>query len=301
MSHDSDLAVLSLHGRSFRLAGRLLGHRTFARAAGLYAVCRAIDDLADEAPDPLLAGNALRALRIDIASQQGGTPLGRRLLDLRVDPHASLMLVDTMLSDLEPVRIADETALLRYAHGAAGTVGLMMCDVLQVIDPAARPRAVDLGIAMQLTNIARDVCEDADRDRLYLPQAWLPAPTAPAAILDDRDATYRAVQRLLALAEQFYQSGAAGYAALPGRAAVAIPVAAALYREIGRHILRIGPAYLDQPRYVIPPLVRGAVAARCAAAQLLASIGRQATALSPEAAASFSRGAKSGLIGRDLA
>ena len=272
MSHGADLAVLSLHGRSFRLAGRLLGRRTFARAAGLYAVCRAIDDLADEAPDPALAADTLGALRADIASQRGATPLGRRLLDLAVDPQASLLLVDTMLSDLGPVRIADQAALLRYAHGAAGTVGLMMCDVLEVADPAARPRAVDLGIAMQLTNIARDVCEDAARDRLYLPRSWLAQSWVPrhdslAGLLDDRPALYAAVRRLLDLAEQHYRSGALGYPALPGRAGLAIPVAARLYREIGRQILRVGPDYLARARSVIPAPRRAAIVAGCLAAR----------------------------------
>lgn len=274
MSHQSDLAVLTLHGRSFRLAGRLLGRRTFNRAAGLYAVCRAIDDLADEAPDQMQARAVLLAVRADLDAGRGHTELGSRMLALAVDREASLMLIDTMLSDLQPVRIADEAALLRYAHGAAGTVGLMMCDVLQVDDPAARPRAIDLGIAMQLTNIARDVREDAARDRVYLPRDWLPAATSPDTVADDASATYVAVRRLLELAERHYRSGALGYAALPGRAALAIPVAARLYREIGRQILRIGPDYLHLPRYVIPPPRRAMLVASCLSEQLARPLGR---------------------------
>ena len=270
----SDLAVLAQHGRSFRLAGSLLGRRMFSRAAGLYAVCRAIDDLADEAPDPVVAGDTLRALRQDIMRAQGGTALSRRLLDLKVDPQASLMLVETMLSDLQPVRIADEAALLRYAHGAAGTVGLMMCDVLQVVDATAKPRAVDLGIAMQLTNIARDVREDARRDRLYLPRDWLPPPASPTSLLDDRTAAFEAVQRLLALAERYYDSGALGYAALPGRASLAIPVAARLYQEIGRQILKIGPDYLSGPRHVIPARRRAVIVTGCLAQQAASRLMR---------------------------
>lgn len=268
MSRQSDLAVLMTHGRSFRLAGRLLGRRMFRRAASLYAVCREIDDLADEAPDAAVARAALLTLHGEIVAGTAVTALGRRLLDLQVDRPASLMLVETMLSDLQPVRMADEAALLRYAYGAAGTVGVMMCDVLGVADPAARTRAVELGIAMQLTNIARDVCEDAARDRLYLPRHWLPDGATPDRLLLDEAATFGAVQRLLELAERHYRSGALGYAALPGRAALAIPVAARLYREIGMQILRIGPRYLHRPRYVIPAVRRVGLVAGCLARQL---------------------------------
>ncbi len=256
MSGRDDLAVLARHGRSFRLAGRLLGPAMLSRAARLYAACRAIDDLADESPDPVLAGQVLRSLRADLLAGRGATPLGRRLLSLQVDPDAAAALVDTMLADLEPVQVADEAALLRYAYGAAGTVGLMMCDVLGVTDPAARPHAVDLGIAMQLTNIARDVGEDAGRGRLYLPRSWLPPGTTAATVLDDPAAAFAAVQRLLGVAEDRYRSGALGYAALPGRSAVAIPAAARLYREIGVRILRRGPAYLRQGRCVVSPVRR---------------------------------------------
>ncbi len=261
MSNQDDLAVLARHGRSFRLAGRLLGPVTLDRAARLYAACRAIDDLADESPDPVLAGEVLRSLRADLLAGRGATPLGRRLLSLEVDPDAAAALVDAMLADLEPVHVADEAALLRYAYGAAGTVGLMMCDVLGVIDPAARPHAVDLGIAMQLTNIARDVREDALRGRLYLPGSWLPPGTTAATVLDNQAAAFVAVQRLLGLAERHYRSGALGYAALPGRSAVAIPAAARLYREIGIRILRRGPAYLHRGRCVVPPIRRLALIA----------------------------------------
>ncbi len=271
MSDHEDLAVLAQHGRSFRLAGRLLGPAMLGRAARLYAVCRAIDDLADDSPDPVLAGETLRSLRADILDGRGATPLGGRLLSLRVDPCAAAALVDTMLADLASVHVADEAALLRYAYGAAGTVGLMMCDVLGVIDPAARPHAVDLGIAMQLTNIARDVREDALRGRLYLPASWLPPGTTAATVLDDEAVAFAAVRRLLGLAERCYRSGALGYAALPGRSAVAIPAAARLYREIGLRILRRGPAYLQRGRCVVPPARRLVLIA----ASMLRHRGRQ--------------------------
>jgi phytoene synthase len=264
-----DLAVLSRHGRSFRLAGRLLGPESFARAAALYATCRTIDDLADEAPDRAAAAIALRAISDDLAGSGPVTGLGSRFRSLGVDRQAAGSLVDTMLSDLGPVRIEDEAGLLRYAHGAAGTVGLMMCDVLGVTDPAARRHAIDLGIAMQLTNIARDVGEDARRDRMYLPRDWLPDRLSPASLDAHTGAAFQAVRRLLALADLYYRSGAHGYPALPGRSALAIPVAARLYRQIGRQVLAAGPGYLVGPRLVVGPATRVALVASCVGHRLL--------------------------------
>ncbi|MCQ8277516.1 squalene/phytoene synthase family protein [Acetobacteraceae bacterium KSS8] len=255
----ADLAVLSRHGRSFRLAGRLMGRDSFARAAALYAACRAVDDLADEAPDPVSARESLQAIERDLTGQGPRTVLGSRFRQLGVCRDSAAGLVRAMLSDLEPVRIADEAALLRYAAGAAGTVGVMMCDLLGIRDRTARSRAGSLGIAMQLTNIARDVAEDAARDRIYLPAAWLPPGCAPDTLLQDPVAVFRAVRTLLALAENHYAIGARGYPALPPQARLSIPVAASLYRRIGQTILGRGASYLAEPRTVVSGPVRARV------------------------------------------
>ncbi len=269
----ADLAVLSRHGRSFRLAGRLMGRDSFARAAALYAACRAVDDLADEAPDPVSARVSLLAIEADLAGQGPRTALGARLRQLGVCRNSAAALVRAMLSDLEPVRIADEAALLRYAAGAAGTVGIMMCDVLGIADRTARTQAEALGIAMQLTNIARDVAEDAGRDRIYLPACWLPAASVPDTLLQDPPAVFPAVRKLLALAERHYALGALGYAALPSQARLSIPVAAALYRRIGETILRRGPSYLVGPRTVVSGPARAALVMRTVFAEWIAGNG----------------------------
>ena len=246
------IRVLARHGRTFRLAGRLLSRAHLDAAARLYVVCRAVDDLADEAPDPAAARVALLALRREVGQGGRASPLAARLADLGACPRATTAFVDTILGDLGPVRIADEAALVRYAYGAAGTVGVLMCGVLGVRDPAAEPFAVDLGIAMQLTNIARDVVEDAGRDRLYLPATWLPAGFAPSDVAHDPGRAFPAVRRLLALADQRYRSAARGYRHLPPRARLAIRVAGRLYEEIGRQILRAGPGYLTGGRCIVP-------------------------------------------------
>ena len=236
-------AVLRRHGRTFFFASHLLGRRHAERAATLYAFCRHVDNLADEASDPKAArialsgvADALRAGRAEdvwtcaMLSLQAGTGMA-------VAP--ALDLITGVASDLDEVRIADEAELVRYAYRVAGTVGLMMCAVLDVHDPRAHPFAVDLGIAMQLTNIARDVGEDARMGRRYLPASWIGDVPATAIVAPDaalqRDLC-DATRRLLALAERYYASGEAGLAFLPARARIAILAAARMYRAIGTRI-----------------------------------------------------------------
>ncbi len=248
--------VLARCGRSFRLAGRLLPGDTLREAARLYAFCRAVDDLADEATDPAAARAALLALRQAICAGDRTHGPAQPFLLLQASHglavRSAVTLIDTVTQDLEPVRLADEAALMGYAYGAAGTVGEMMYALLGVSTPQALPYAIDLGMAMQLTNIARDVIEDAGRGRIYLPATWLPDDVTPGSLPDCAGAVFPAVQRLLENADRRYRNGARGFAHLPPRVRPAIRAAARLYEDIGVRILRQGPAYLSAGRCVVP-------------------------------------------------
>lgn len=250
------VAVLARHGRSFRLAGRLLPRAALRDAAELYAFCRAVDDLADEAQDPAAARASLLALRRALLAGDAGHGLAAPFLALHARTgaslHAAVALTDAVLTDLGPVRVSDEAGLLRYAHGVAGTVGLMMCAVLGADAPAAEPHAIDLGIAMQLTNIARDVAEDAARDRLYLPAAWLPPGLGPEGLAGNPEAAFSAVRRVLARADRHYRSAESGHRHLPARVRPAVRAAGRLYEEIGLRVLRRGPARLLAGRCTVP-------------------------------------------------
>jgi len=246
------IAVLARHGRTFRLAGRLLPRATLSSAAHLYAFCRAVDDMADEGMDQGAAHAGLLHLRQAVLARDASHPLAAQLFALRASTEAAVALIDTVLSDLGPVRVADEAALLRYAYGVAGTVGLQMCAVLGVDDPRAAPHAIDLGVAMQLTNIARDVAEDAVRDRLYLPATWLPPGLEPAGVMEAPGPVFTAVQQVLARADRRYRSAERGFHHLPPRMRPAIRAAARLYEEIGLRVLRQGPGYLHSGRCVVP-------------------------------------------------
>ena len=238
-------AVLARHGHSFAVAARLLPPAMADRAARLYAVCRRVDDIADRGGGAE-AGVRLDALRTALLAGDGADPLAGEILSLEaacgLDRRAAIDLVEGVRGDLAPVRVRDAPELLRYAYRVGGTVGVMMCPVLGVHDPRARRHAADLGIAMQLTNIARDVAEDAAAGRRYLPATLVDAEperiAAPGPALARR--VRGAVLELLDLAERYYASGAAGYGHLPARARPGVAAAAAIYRAIGTQLRRRG-------------------------------------------------------------
>lgn len=258
LSTEEAIAVLKSHGRSFHFASHLLGQTYRCRAARLYAFCRYVDDLADEASDPVLAAQALDALKVSLQTGQAREPCVSSMIDLMQElsmPMAPVLsLVSGVQSDLVPRRIKDPAALLHYAYQVAGTVGLMMCVILDVRDRQAWPFAIDLGIAMQLTNIARDVGEDAVKGRVYLPATWLGEVTAaqiPAPVPADAERLRQATRQVLEMAQSYYQSGLNGIQYLPSAARCGIVVAAMVYREIGHMVVQADCRSWDQ-RAVVP-------------------------------------------------
>lgn len=237
--------ALARQGRSFHWARMFLSSRHAARATRLYGFCRGLDDLADDAgaaSDPRDALDQIRAALLIGRSADAGIADGIELFrECSISPQIPNALLDGLISDLGVVRMQDSGELLRYAYRVAGTVGLMMCGALDVKHPAALPHAIDLGIAMQLTNICRDVAEDARAGRCYLP-ANLIGGAEPAQLITPDDVLQArirdTVRDLLALADQFYASGEAGLSFLPLRARFGILVAARVYRAIGTRLRR---------------------------------------------------------------
>jgi phytoene synthase len=238
-------AVLSAKGRSFHWARRFLGERHAERATRLYMLCRYVDDIADEADSGPAALQALAKMKQDIGSGRSTDPIvadGIRLFaECGIEPGIFIELIDGVESDLGTVRIADTDALIHYCYQVAGTVGLMMCRILDAKEAAADAHAIDLGIAMQLTNICRDVVADATLDRRYLP-ATLVGELAPAALLQPDTGTDAAVRSalsdLLQLADRYYQSGESGLAYLPVASRTGILLAARVYHAIGSTLRR---------------------------------------------------------------
>ena len=150
-------------------------------------------------------------------------------------------LINGVLADLDFVRIKTEAQLLAYCYQVAGTVGIMMCKVLNVSCSNALYHAIDLGIGMQLTNICRDVYADALMDRVYLPES-MTGPITPDEVikLDDMNRTklIQAITLLLKKADRYYASGYSGLVKLPIRSRISILIAAKLYQQIGVKIQR---------------------------------------------------------------
>jgi len=243
-------AILARGSKSFALAGALLGAGIRQDAAVLYAWCRLADDRIDRidlAPATKRA-QAVQVLRAELDAIYRGSvrqPMLVALHELVVRtglPRAYLDdLVDGFAMDAEGTRYASLSELDLYAYRVAGVVGLMMCHVLGVRDQNGVPRAAHLGMAMQLTNICRDIAEDWHAHRQYLPldlvspQALRKAVEASAS---ERATVAKGVAQLLDRADGYYTSGMKGLGALGWRNALAIGAAARIYRAIGRRIER---------------------------------------------------------------
>ncbi len=248
--------LLARAGKSFHLAGKFLPAERRAAATQLYAFCRGLDDLADETGDAA----QIEAVAAALENNDTSHPLAALYLTLEnPDPAPAIALARALRDDTGPTVLADERALLRYCHGVAGTVGLMMARVLGATDPAAAYHAIDLGIALQLTNIARDTREDADHDRRYIPATWLDLP--PASIRRAPERVHEAALRCLALAEPYYASGLAGLVYLPPESRRGILIAAKVYREIGEELRRQGP-HRTADRIVVPAWRKAALIAQ---------------------------------------
>jgi phytoene synthase len=289
--------VLRRKGKSFYWAGQLLSGEQFEKAADLYRLCRSIDDLADEATTPDQARSADRQLAaLHGALMSRPTPLAEKTelyqqAESVLGTHPLAMsalgdLVGSARQDLGSVRLADHAGLLRYCYGVAGTVGVMMTCLLDVPERRqALPHAIDLGIAMQLTNISRDVLEDAHLNRIYLPADGAAGILAPKDILAvNQMARHRAwlgVRELVELAESYYRSGWQGLQYLPLRPRLAIAVAAKVYREIGQQILQRGEERYWQSRCVVGPTQKLTLSVSAVAQIIAGSTGRQAARHDP--------------------
>ncbi len=248
--------VLRENGKTFAWARRFLGSRHAERSTRLYAFCRYLDDVADETPDPVVAAAALGQIRSDLERGASTDPMVTAVLEILGTSgpgiEAATALIDGVRSDLGEVRLVDERSLIRYCYRVAGTVGVMMCFALDRPHAEALPHAIDLGIGMQLTNIARDIHEDAGMGRRYVPAA-LVGDLGPEEVLsptaDQRRALALARRSLLSMADRYYRSGERGLCFLPLRARSAMLVAAETYRAIGQRALALGDR-LDERAFV---------------------------------------------------
>jgi phytoene synthase len=297
----SDLAscrrVIAAHSKSFALASRLFDRRRRDEVCAVYALCRRLDDAIDDAAPAALPAVLARveaeveALFADAVPGDTAARAFQAVARRRGIPaHYARELVAGFAMDARAARYARLEDLLLYAWRVAGTVGTMLCHVMGVADDAALPRAAHLGVAMQLTNVARDVVEDWERGRLYLPASLLGEPAArtlgarlaaggprqAAELAPCRAALERAVAALLAESDRYYASADRGLAALDRRAGLAVDAARRIYAAIGDGLRRRGDVL--GPRLVVG---RGRKLARLAGALAASAVSARARTVRP--------------------
>ena len=229
----------------------------------LYAFCREVDDIVDEVSDPNVARSKLAWWRQEIGATFGGVPrhpvalaLKPAIASYRLPEAHFQTVIDGMTMDLERSRYPDFTELERYCHCVAGVVGLMSAEIFGFANPATRQYARDLGIAFQLTNIIRDVGEDARRGRIYLPQDELAQGSVTAASLLQResgDALVALMREQAARARRWYARALDALPAEDRRTQRPGLIMAAIYGALLDEIERDGYRVLDR-RIALTPL-----------------------------------------------
>ena len=217
--------LISTHAKSFSWAGFFLAKQTFKNGSSLYDFCRTLDDIADENTSLDSKKQKFNKMKKDFIERNFENILIKNIDNLikkfNISEKVVLDLFDGIESDIkENIEFKTKRELLLYSYRVAGTVGLMMAKILKVDSKIALRSAVDLGIAMQLTNIARDVVEDSDRNRKYI------------------DHNFMKIKETLGIAELFYKSSFKSIKEIPLVNRFAILVARRVYRQIGNNIIK---------------------------------------------------------------
>lgn len=257
ISKDS-AASLKKGSKSFALATLFFSRELREDVSHLYSWCRRCDDITDGSVlgfgqnSSELPSDRVEVLRkmslLALQGKEEGLELpfvafGRVMRKYNIPWIYADDLLTGMLHDAAGRSIETFNDLLLYCYRVAGTVGVMMCYLMGLKNPGALKNAVDLGIALQLTNIARDVGDDYRATRIYLPSEWLKEfGLSPDQLLSPSSSGQleALVSALLQRADKYYCSGKQGLIELPWRCAVAVSVAASVYRTIGVRVLKLG-------------------------------------------------------------
>ena len=239
------LEILKKNGKSFYWAGQLLPKKYLIRCAELYSFCRLLDDIADS---KIKADNLSKLKNIlDLIKKDDYHKLKNYKINIpdylkksELAKAKIIDLIDGLIFDQKQVRIKNERELILYCYRVAGTVGVLMCIALDCKEKKSHDFAIDLGIAMQLTNILRDIKEDAELNRRYLPGNFVKNLT-PKQIINisqnikhkDHLIVQEAIKKILLLSDLYYKSGNAGLFFLKFQFKIVIAVASNIYRQIG--------------------------------------------------------------------
>ena len=238
-------SYLSIYAKSFNWAGFFLPKQTYLKCSALYDFCRVADNIADSNEAIEIKKIKFLDFQNNFNNKKFDDPIIKNMWQLINEFDIPLKVVHDLLdginSDIQQsIKLLKKKDLLLYSYRVAGTVGLMMAKILRVNKKNSLKSAIDLGIAMQLTNIARDVLEDAKMGRRYLPGSWVNNLSANEIVKAAKEYDQQkikiislGVKKLLVLAENYYNSGSQGLLYLPFKIRVAISIAGGIYREIG--------------------------------------------------------------------
>ena len=216
---------LSLYAKSFNWAGFFLPKQTYQKCSALYDFCRVIDNIADDKGSVELKENKFKNFENNFNNKNFDDPIIKNMWDLIYEFNISLKIIHDLFegikSDIkEKVKLNSRKELLVYSYKVAGTVGLLMAKILNVTKKSSLKSAIDLGIAMQLTNISRDVIEDLNNNRSYINE------------------NFEEIYSTLMLAEKFYENSFHSINEIPISFRFSILVARRVYRKIGYKILK---------------------------------------------------------------
>jgi phytoene synthase len=216
---------LSLYAKSFNWAGFFLPKQTYQKCSTLYDFCRVIDNIADDKGSVELKENKFKNFENNFNNKNFDDPIIKNMWDLINEFNISLKIIHDLFegikSDIkEKVKLNSRKELLVYSYKVAGTVGLLMAKILNVSKKSSLKSAIDLGIAMQLTNISRDVIEDLNNNRSYINE------------------NFEEIHSTLMLAEKFYENSFHSINEIPISFRFSILVARRVYRKIGYKILK---------------------------------------------------------------
>ena len=217
--------LLQKHAKSFYWASFFLTKETFKKCSALYNFCRTLDDIVDDIDQLEIKRDNFSKFKKKFVSKNFDNPIIKEMWSIIDSENISEKVVNDLFdgveTDLEKkVRIESKKDLLVYSYRVAGTVGLMMSKILKVKNKEALKGAIDLGIAMQLTNIARDVNEDKMRDRKYI------------------KSDFSSIKETIKESEFFYLKSFNSISSIPFRSRFSVIVARRIYKKIGDCILK---------------------------------------------------------------
>ena len=220
----SNNSYLSIYAKSFNWAGFFLPKKIYLKCSNLYDFCRTVDNIVDDEGEIELKKKKFLAFKNNFNSKNYTDPIIKNMWDLIENYGISKKIVEDLFDGVESdlkskVEINSKKDLLIYSYRVAGTVGLMMAKILNVKDKNSLKSAIDLGIAMQLTNISRDVMEDSKNNRFYISHS------------------FESIKETLEISDLFYESSFVSIKKIPLSFRFSILVARRVYRKIGHNIL----------------------------------------------------------------